>query len=45
MKNTIKIIVGIVIGTSASPKNLTMFSPDGTSFSCGVLNDGSLVCS
>ena len=34
----------LIIGTSASPKNITMFSPDGTSFSCGVANDGTWGC-
>ncbi|KKL61991.1 hypothetical protein LCGC14_2189680, partial [marine sediment metagenome] len=35
----------LTFGSSTFPQNLTMFSPNGTSFSCGVLNDGSWACS
>lgn len=35
----------LIVGTSASPQNITMYSPDGTSFSCGVLNSGTFACS
>ena len=35
----------LIIGTSASPQNITMFSPDGTRYSCGVLNGGTFACS
>ncbi len=35
----------LIIGTSISPQNLTMYSADGTAWSCGVLNNGSWVCS
>ena len=35
----------LIIGSLASPQNLTMYSPNGSSFSCGVLNDGSWACS
>jgi hypothetical protein len=34
----------LIIGTSANPKNITMYSPDGTSWSCGVNNGGSFTC-
>ncbi len=34
----------IIIGSSSSPQNITMFSPDGTSFTCGVTNVGSFIC-
>ena len=35
----------LTIGTSATPANITMYSPDGTEWSCGVSNDGSWECS
>lgn len=35
---------GIIVGTSTSPQNIIMFSPDGTSFSCGVTNGGTFAC-
>ena len=35
----------MTIGSSSFPRNLTMFSPDGTKFSCGVLNSGVWACS
>ena len=34
----------ITAGTSTNPVNITMFSPDGTSWTCGVNNSGSMVC-
>ena len=35
----------LILGTSNFPVNLTMFSPDGTAYSCGVLNGGAWACS
>ena len=35
----------ISLGTSTVSSNITMFSPDGTEFTCGVNNSGSFLCS
>ena len=34
----------LIIGTPAVPQNITMYSPDGTAFSCGVNNAGEWGC-
>ncbi len=35
---------GINVGSSGNSKNVTMYSPDGTEFTCGVNNAGSFTC-
>lgn len=36
---------GIKVGTDKVPQNITMFSPNGESWNCGVANDGTFSCS
>ncbi len=35
----------LTIGMTATPSNITMFSPDGTKFKCGVNDGGTFSCS
>ena len=43
-RTSVEVNGSIIIGSSSSSENITMFSPDGTSYSCGVNNGGTFTC-
>ena len=45
IQNNMSVGGSLAIGNSSNPQNITMFSPDGTAWTCGVADDGSWGCS